>query len=112
MNYVFSNQEPQSVEAVGNGTWLYNWATEQIESGDWRYYSVNIGGELSSSAITLAVISAMWGDGVEAKFLNDYNAALMDLLDDSYVDAYSDFLSQRKSLKEQIEADCLVAGIN
>ncbi len=110
MELVYSNEKPPKFEAVGNGTWLYSWGAEQRECGDWQCYVVNIGGELTSSAITLAVISAVWGAGVEQKLINDYNAAQLGILSQSYIEAYAEFLSQRKALKEQIAADSLEAG--
>lgn len=42
---------------------------------------------------------------VEAKKLNDYNAALLGILDESYIDIYKDFLQKRKELKEQVDSD-------
>lgn len=50
-------------------------------------------------------INELWGTDVEAKKLNDYNAALLGILDESYIDIYKDFLQKRKELKEQVDSD-------
>lgn len=38
--------------------------------------------------------------------LNDYNAAVLGILDESYIDKYKEFLNSRKQLKAQIDSDC------
>lgn len=42
---------------------------------------------------------------LKQKKLNDYNAALLGILDESYIDIYKDFLQKRKELKEQVDSD-------
>ena len=37
--------------------------------------------------------------------MNDYNAAFLGILDESYIDIYKDFLQKRKELKEQVDSD-------
>lgn len=60
---------------------------------------------LTANKILETCINELWGTDVEAKKLNDYNAALLGLLDESYIDTYKEFLQQRKALKEQVESD-------
>ncbi len=46
------------------------------------------------------------GTDVEAKKLNDYNAALLGILDESYIDIYQKIsYKKRKELKEQVDSD-------
>ncbi len=70
------------------------------------YYEVRLYNTPTSAAITEAVIAAMWSPSDEKKLINDYNAVVNGILeDDGYIEAYTDFLSQRKALKEQIAED-------
>lgn len=60
---------------------------------------------LTANKILETCINELWGTDVEAKKLNDYNAALLGILDESYIDIYKDFLQKRKQLKEQVDSD-------
>ena len=60
---------------------------------------------LTAHKILETCINELWGTDVEAKKLNDYNAALLGILDESYIDIYKDFLQKRKELKEQVDSD-------
>ena len=59
----------------------------------------------AANKILETCINELWGTDVEAKKLNDYNAALLGILDESYIDIYKDFLQKRKQLKEQVDSD-------
>lgn len=102
---------PAAIEAVGNGSYLYRWdINEKTMSGYedlalWECYEVTVWGAPTQDSVTLKVINAMWGDGVEQKLLNDYQAAQLGLLDQSYADAYVTFLTERKALKARITED-------
>ena len=50
-------------------------------------------------------MNEMWSKDIEQKYINDYNAAVLGILDSSYIDRYKEFISQRKSIKEQIDID-------
>ena len=56
-----------------------------------------------------AVINELWDSDLEKKLINDYNGAKAGLFDTAtnqkYIDAYNDFLIQRKAVKEQIQLD-------
>ncbi len=112
MKYINYDNKPSAFAAVGNGSHLYRWSIEEIESFDdntqssrtsWRCYEVVVSGTLSKDNTLKAVVAALWGDGVEQKLLNDYQAAMLGVLDESYITAYLEFLAERKAMKELIE---------
>lgn len=108
MKRVYSDTYPTVLEKDVNGSYLYRWdiQTEQRDEHiGYSYYEVIVWPTLTSNKILETCINETWGTDVEAKKLNDYNAALLGLLDESYIDTYKEFLQQRKALKEQVELD-------
>lgn len=112
MKRVYSDTYPTVLEKDVNGSYLYRWdiQTETINMSEepttlYTYYEVVVWPTLTSNKILETCINEIWGTDVEAKKLNDYNAALLGLLDESYIDTYKEFLQQRKALKEQVESD-------
>lgn len=108
MNRIYSDKIPSTIERDSNGYYLYRWdiQTEQRDEYiGYSYYEVIVWPTLTSNKILETCINETWGTDVEAKKLNDYNAALLGLLDESYIDTYKEFLQQRKALKEQVELD-------
>lgn len=108
MNRIYSDKIPSTIERDSNGYYLYRWdiQTEQRDEYiGYSYYEVIVWPTLTSNKILETCINETWGTDVEAKKLNDYNAALLGLLDESYIDTYKEFLQQRKALKEQVESD-------
>lgn len=108
MKRVYSDTYPTVLEKDVNGSYLYRWdvQTEQKdEYTGYSYYEVVVWPTLTSDKILETCINELWGTDVEAKKLNDYNAALLGLLDERYVSVYKEFLQQRKALKEQVELD-------
>lgn len=108
------DSKPSAIEAVGNGSYLYRWdieevASEQVEEQDvrtsWECYEVTVWNTPTENSITEVVIDALWCSGVEQKLLNDYQAAQLGVLDESYTAAYTAFLTERKAVKEQIAVD-------
>lgn len=108
MNRIYSDKIPNTIERDSNGYYLYRWdiQTEQRDEYiGYSYYEVVVWPTLTSNKILETCINELWGTDVEAKKLNDYNAALLGLLGESYIDTYKEFLQQRKALKEQVESD-------
>lgn len=108
MNRIYSDKIPSTIERDSNGYYLYRWdiQTEQRDEYiGYSYYEVIVWPTLTANKILETCINETWGTDVEAKKLNDYNAALLGLLDESYIDTYKEFLQQRKALKEQVESD-------
>lgn len=114
MKTAFYDNQPAVFEAVGNGSYIYRWGIEETTvpnqdkttSIKYKCFEVVVWGTVTKDKITSAVIEALWGNGIEQKMLNDYNAAMMEILDDSYIEKYQAFLIERKAIKEQILADC------
>ena len=115
MRLTQSNDKPQIMSAVGNGSYLYRFNIKEIEvpaqiegaevKKAWQYNEVVVWGPVTSDGVTKEVINAMWSKDVEQKYINDYNAATLGILDESYIEAYKSFMIQRKSIKEQIDKD-------
>lgn len=108
MNRTHSDKIPSTIERDSNGYYLYRWDI-QMEQRDeyigYSYYEVIVWSTLTANKILETCINELWGTDVEAKKLNDYNAALLGILDESYIDIYKDFLQKRKQLKEQVDSD-------
>ena len=121
MRLIQSNDKPQILSAVGNGSYLYRFNIKEVEvpslmqgtevTKAWNYNEVVVWSPISSDAITKAVMNYIWSKDEEQKYINDYNAATLGVLDSSYIEAYKDFMIQRKNIKEQIDADCAELGI-
>lgn len=108
MNRIYSDKIPSTIERDSNGYYLYRWDIQTEQRNEYigySYYEVIVWPTLTSNKILETCINELWGTDVEAKKLNDYNAALLGLLDESYIDTYKEFLQQRKALKEQVESD-------
>lgn len=108
MKRVYSDTYPTVLEKDVNGSYLYRWdiQTEQRDEHiGYSYYEVTVWPTLTANKILETCINELWGTDVEAKKLNDYNAALLGILDESYIDIYKDFLQKRKELKEQVDSD-------
>lgn len=101
-------ERPAAIESVGNGTFKYrfniveNEATEKRESFDAD--EVVISTPIDTNAILEAVLDYMYGNGVEQKLQNDYNAVQLGILSESKAQ-YVEFLRNRVVLKSQIEYD-------
>ena len=90
------------------GKYLYRWNIQEEQNTEYNgysYYEVTVWPTLTANKILETCINELWGTDVEAKKLNDYNAALLGILDESYIDIYKDFLQKRKELKEQVDSD-------
>ena len=117
MRLTQSNDKPQIMSAVGNGSYLYRFNINEIEvpaqtEGEeptkaWQYNEVVVWGPVTSDGVTKEVMNAMWSKDAEQKMLNDYNAAQLGILGDEYVNLYKDFLTSRKAIKAQIDTDFL-----
>ena len=115
MRLIQSNDKPQIILAVGNGSYLYRFNIKEVEvpssiqgtevTNAWNYEEVVVWSPISSDSITKAVMNYIWSKDTEQKYINDYNAATLGILDSSYIEAYKNFMIQRKSIKEQIDKD-------
>lgn len=138
MKKAFYDNRPSTLEAVGNGSYLYRWdiqeetaetnnaqtvseeedtaATEQRTQ--YSCNEVTVWAPLSANKITEAVIAAKWESNYEQKLVNEYNGAQLGVYGaktsneaKARIQAYTDFLTERYALKQQVDADCAELGI-
>lgn len=114
---------PLVYEANGNGSYTYRWDIEEVErdnedgttSSSWNCLEVVVWAGVTKDKITQAVIESLWASDYEQKLINDYNLAKEGLCDEEeaslYIERYKSFLSERKSIKEQVTANCKTYGI-
>lgn len=118
MTKSYYDEKPQILEKIENGKYFYRWDikphTTQIENKerqDWECYEIIVYATLTANKILEKAIESIWGHNIEQKILNDYNAAILGILDESYIDKYKEFLNNRKQLKTQIDSDCAQLNI-
>lgn len=111
--------QPEKYSDNGNGSFTYRWAILQVEvprQGEtpdlkWQCNEVIVYGTVNREKIVATVIESLWGVNTEAKLLNDYNAYVLGILPVEYKTRYTDFLNERKVVKEQVNADCAIIGL-
>ena len=107
MKKVICSDQPERLVNIGGGAYYYNWDIAPIESeeGGTQYEcnQVKVFAPLSRNKVKEAVINALWGNGVEGKLINDYNAAVLGLADESKITAYREFLVERERVKALVE---------
>lgn len=124
MKRVNYDNKPLEIEAVGNGSYRYRWDIQEeqveIQEGDettpivatkYSCYEVVVWGPLTSNKITEVAINALWGDGIESKLINDFNAASLGLLGSEAESSYKEFIQAREGLKTEIASACIRNGI-
>ncbi len=108
MKEVFYSEKPSVFQTYENGEVQYRWDIEEVIS-QWKCKEVTINSPIDKDKLTQAVITSIWDSDLEKKLINDYNGAKAGLFDEEtnqkYIDAYNDFLIQRKAIKEQIDLD-------
>lgn len=126
----FYDNQPSKLEAVGNGSYVYRFNIEELvpvlteenaeekKVSQWKCEEVTVWSPLSSNKITEAVITEKWDNNQEQKLVNEYNAANLGLLGaktseeaKARIEAYKAYLTERASLKAQVDNDCLELGI-
>jgi hypothetical protein len=133
----FYDNQPTKLEAVGNGSFVYRFNIQKVENPapaetdgvtaqaeapvkeQWKCEEVTVWSPLSSNKITERVITEKWDNNQEQKLVNEFNAANLGMYDGSKtseeakakIAAYKAYLSERASLKAQVDADCLEFGI-
>ena len=108
MKEVFYSEKPSVFQTYENGEVQYRWDIEEVAT-QWKCNEVTIYVPIAKEQLTQAVITSIWDGDLEKKLINDYNGAKAGLFDEEtnqkYIDAYNDFLIQRKAIKEQIDLD-------
>ena len=124
MKSAFYDAKPSKFEAVGNGSYIYRWDIEEVkvesteEQSDEVQYScleVVVWAPITSNKIMKEVMSAMYPNNREQKYINEYNSATLGVYSDDVaaekIKAYKDFLVERDGLKSQVDSDCKELGI-
>ena len=117
--------QPEKLQANGDGSYTYRWDIKevQVEShsstsseadpetvssvAKWACDEVVVWGTVTNDKLKEAVINHLWGADKEAKLINDYNAVQLGILSSDFADPYVEYLSKRKEMKDQIDADCV-----
>ena len=132
----FYDSKPSKFEKVGNGSFLYRYGinevevAQQVSSEDgeatdtqatktqYECNEVVVWSPYSSNTILEAVIRDRWDNNYEQKLINEYNGAKLGVYGSTTSTeakekeaAYTAYLNERKTLKEQIDADCAELGI-
>jgi len=100
------NEQPQALELMPDGYHKFRFEIEIItNSGQTQYtcHEVDVYGSITSEKIIELVINEKWGNGVEQKFINDYNEYVLGIGNISSKTSYQTFLSERKKLKEYVK---------
>lgn len=120
------DNKPSQFEANNNGSYTYRWDIKEVDvpsrmNNDqseqtvtkWECQEVVVWGTVTKDKLTETVVTTLWANDYEKKLINDYNAAKEGVFGSitgatakEYVARYKNFLSQRKTVKEQIETDC------
>lgn len=121
----FYDSKPSTLEALGNGCNIYRWNIQEeaheareMESAptrQWRCQEVRVWSPLSANKITEACIGGLWDSNYEQKLVNEYNAAQLGMYDEAVakakIAAYKKFLTERNTIKAQVDTDCTILGI-
>lgn len=121
----YYDNKPSKFEAVGNGSVLYRYniteetAPVQTEGEtprtQWVCVEVAVWEQVTKNGVVSAVINDRWTANHEQKLVNEYNSVKLGLISGDEAaaveEAYKAFLSERRSLKAAVEADCDEAGI-
>jgi hypothetical protein len=122
------DSKPSVYEANGDGSFTYRWNFREVQPAvssetseeqaqeqktSWECNEVVVWATVTREKLTAAVLASLWSSDYEAKLINDYNAANSGVFgkkteDEAkkYIDRYMEFLKERKSVKEQVSADC------
>lgn len=102
---------PELFMVEDDGVVIYNFDLIEIdpknedEKKSYQALAIRLNEPFSENNLLLQVINAICGEGVEAKMLNDFQAAQFGILPDSYVERYKEFLKQRLEVKIKVQKD-------
>lgn len=114
----------------GQGTFLYNHNIKEVlvikdESGSvsitededkstgtmFQYDSVRVEFPKTADNIFATLITAKYTANVESKLVNEYQSAVLELLDPSYEEPYKAFLRDRLAIRTNVDEDCATNNI-
>ena len=118
MKKVEYDTKPMAYEKIDNNLSYYRWDIVQKvteERISWECFEVTVCATVTKEKITKEVLNALYPNQQEEKLINDYNAVQLGVCDSDqeelFIARYVDFLNVRKTIKEQIEEDCLTFRI-
>lgn len=114
----------------GQGTFLYNHNIKEVkvikdENGGititedaekatgsmFQYDSLRCGYPQTADNIFATLITAKYPANVESKLVNEYQSAVLGLLDPSYEEPYKAFLRDRLAIRAAVDNDCATINI-
>lgn len=114
----------------GKGTFLYNHNIKEVkvikdENGGititedaekatgsmFQYDSLRCGYPQTADNIFATLITAKYPANVESKLVNEYQSAVLGLLDPSYEEPYKAFLKDRLAIRAAVDNDCATINI-
>ena len=121
----FYDNKPSKFEAVGNGSIVYRYNIKEVEAPatqegkearkQWECDEVVVWETVTKRKVVAAVIADRWEQSREQKLVNEYNSVTLGVITgeeaDAVTAAYKAFLSERKTLKAAVEADCDEEGL-
>lgn len=129
---LLSSEEPQVFFDLNNGqgTFLYNHNIKEvfvIKDGDegisitedeesatdimYQYDSIRVEFPKTSDNIFATLLASKYPTAKESKLINEYQSAVLGLLDNSFKKPYEDYLKDRLSMRSSVEYDCEVSNI-
>ena len=76
-----------------------------------QYDSLRCGYPQTADNIFATLITAKHPANVESKLVNEYQSAVLGLLDQSYEEPYKAFLRDRLAIRAAIDSDCATINI-
>lgn len=129
---LLANEKPEAIYDLknGQGTFMYNHNITEVlivkdENGGvsittdnnlstgkmFQYDTVRVEYPKTGDNIFSTLLSAKYPAQRESKLANEYQSALLGLLDESYKAPYETFLSDRLAIRAFINSDCEILNI-
>lgn len=123
---LLADEKPEVIYDLynGQGTFLYNHNIKEVSviKGDdgsvsiatekekdtgkmYQYDSVRVEYPRTADNIFSTLLTAKYPAKTENKLLNEYQSAVLGLLDDSFKKPYEDFLKERLAIRQMIDSD-------
>lgn len=88
---------------------------EDTDTAQWSATVIPAFEPLSQNKFIESAMSLIYGNDYEDKLINEFNAAKLGIYDDdtshAMIERYKTFLSNRKSMKQEIERICIANNI-
>lgn len=129
---LLSDNSPEVIYDLNNGqgSFLYNHNIKEVsvikdESGGiaitsdtekatgkmFQYDSVRCEYPKTADNIFATLLTAKYPAQRESKLVNEYQSAVLKLMDESYKQPYMDFLADRLAVRNSVDADCVTNNI-